>query len=77
MLKNLGELAQNFTLIIPAIAIARSHHKSDLGIKLRAPIHITTPQLIYIAIPILIALNPWVEPERISRFRELLEEANS
>jgi hypothetical protein len=27
---------------------------------------------IYIAIPVIIALNPWTEPERMSRFRELL-----
>jgi len=73
MLENLGKLAQNFALIIPAIAIARSHHQSDLGIILRAPIRITTPQPIYIAIPVLIALNPWAEPEKMGRFRELLE----
>jgi hypothetical protein len=36
LLENLGELAQNFALIIPAIAITRSYHKSDLGIRLRA-----------------------------------------
>jgi hypothetical protein len=66
MLKNLGELAQNFTLIIPAIVIARLYHQSDLGIKLRA-----SP--IYIAIPVIIALNLWAEPEKMSRFRELLE----
>jgi uncharacterized repeat protein (TIGR04076 family) len=73
MLENLGELAQNFTLIIPVIAIARSHYHSDLGIILRAPIRILIPQPIYIAIPVLIALNPWTEPEKMSRFRELLE----
>jgi hypothetical protein len=73
MLKNLGELAQNFTLIIPIIAITRSPHRSDLGIKLRAPISILIPQPIYIAIPVLIALNLWAEPEKMSRFRELLE----
>jgi hypothetical protein len=74
MLENLGELAQNFALIIPAIAIARSHHQSDLDIRHRAPITISIliPQPIYIAIPVIIALNPWAEPERMSRFRELL-----
>jgi hypothetical protein len=71
MLENLGELAQNFALIIPAIA--RSHHQSDLGIRLRAPISIAIPQPIYIAIPVIIALNPWAEPEKMSGFRELLE----
>jgi len=73
MFENLGELAQNFTLIIPAIAIARSHHKSDLGIRLRAPISILIPQPIYIAIPVIIALNPWAEPKKMSGFRKLLE----
>jgi hypothetical protein len=65
MLKNLGELAQNFVLIIPVIAITRSHYQLNLGIRLRT---IT----IYIAIPVIIALNPWTEPERMSKFRELL-----
>ena len=73
MLENLGELAQNFTLIIPAIAITRSYHKSDLGIRLRAPISILIPQPIYIAIPVIIALNPWAEPKKMSGFRKLLE----
>ena len=73
LLENLGELAQNFTLIIPAIAITRSYHKSDLGIRLRAPISILIPQPIYIAIPVIIALNPWAEPKKMSGFRKLLE----
>jgi len=77
MLENVGELAQNFALIIPAIAITRSYHKSDLGIKLRAPISILIPQPIYIAIPVIIALNPWTEPEKMSKFRELFEGARS
>jgi len=73
MFENLGELTQNFALIIPAIAITRSHHKSGLGIRLRTPIHITTPQPIYIAIPVIIALNPWAEPKKMRGFRKLLE----
>ena len=77
LLENLGELTQNFALIIPAIAITRSHHKSDLGIRLGAPISILIPQPIYIAIPVIIALNPWAEPEKMSRFRELLEGVKS
>jgi hypothetical protein len=73
LLENLGELAQNFALIIPAITITRSYHKSDLGIRLRAPISILIPQPIYIAIPVIIALNPWAEPKKMSEFRKLLE----
>jgi hypothetical protein len=76
MLENLGELAQNFALIIPAIVIARSRHQSDLGIRLRAPISMLIPQPIYIAIPVIIALNPWAEPKKMSRFRELLEKGS-
>jgi hypothetical protein len=67
MLENLDNLVKNSTLIIPVIAIARSHYQ--LGTRSRTSISIT----IYIAIPVLIALNLWAEPEKMSRFRELLE----
>ncbi len=73
LIDKLGTLAKEFPLIIPEIYIIRE--ETPISISLQQGATYTVNQSIYIAIPVLIALNPWAEPEKISRFREMLEGA--
>ena len=67
----LGPLAKEFPLIIPEVYIIRE--EIPISISLQRGATYTVNQSIYIAIPVLIALNPWAEPEKMSEFRKLLE----
>jgi uncharacterized repeat protein (TIGR04076 family) len=70
-INKLDQLAKKFPLIIPEIYITVK--EIPISISLRQGATYSASQLIYIAIPVIIALNPWAEPEEISKFRELLE----
>jgi hypothetical protein len=71
LIDKLGTLAKEFPLIIPEIYITRG--EIPISVSLQQGTSYSANQSIYIAIPVIIALNPWAEPEKISRFRELLE----
>ena len=68
----LGPLAKESPLIIPEVYIIRE--EIPISISLQRGATYSANQTIYIAIPVLMALNPWAEPEKMSGFRELLEE---
>jgi hypothetical protein len=67
----LGPLAKESPLIIPEVHIIRE--EIPISISLQRGATYTVNQSIYIAIPVLIALNPWAEPEKMSGFRGLVE----
>jgi len=71
LIGKLGSLAKTFPLIFPGIYIMRE--EIPISIALEQGASYSSIQSIYIAISVIIALNPWTEPERISKFRELLE----
>ena len=71
LIDKLGTLAKEFPLIIPEIYIIRE--ETPISISLQQGATYTVNQSIYIAIPVLIALNPWAEPEKMSGFRGLVE----
>jgi hypothetical protein len=74
LINKLGPLAKEFPLIIPGIYITME--EIPISVSLQQGATYAVNQSIYIAIPVLIALNPWAEPERMSRFRELLEKGS-
>jgi hypothetical protein len=71
LINKLGTLAKEFPLIIPEIYITVK--EIPISVSLQQGATYSANQTIYIAIPVIIALNPWAEPEEISRFRELLK----
>jgi len=74
LINKLGPLAKEFPLIIPGIRITVK--EIPISVPLQQGATYPASQLIYIAIPVLIALNLWAEPEKMSRFRELLEKGS-
>lgn len=71
LINKLSSLAKELPLIIPEIYIVKA--EIPISIPLRRGASYSANQLIYIAIPVIIALNPWAEPEKMGRFRELLK----
>jgi hypothetical protein len=71
LIDKLDPPAKEFPLIIPEIFVVRE--EIPISITLKQGATYSSKQSIYIAIPVLIALNPWAQPEKMNRFRELLE----
>lgn len=74
LIDELGSLAETFPLIFPEICIVKE--ETPISIVLKQGASYSATQSIYIVVPVLIALNMWAEPEKMSRFRELLEKGS-
>jgi hypothetical protein len=67
LLKSLIPISQTFSLILPVVSVIPAQIRSNMVIVFRDKSHVPIPTRCYVAIPVLITLNPLAKTEKISQ----------
>jgi hypothetical protein len=67
LLKSLIPISQTFSLILPVVFVIPAQIRSNMVIVFRDESHVPIPTRFYVAIPVLITLNPLAKTEEISQ----------